>query len=170
MGAGVRPRPELIDEVVQEVYCRLLAAGGRRLRGCRAGSEPELAAFLGRMAERVALDALRTAAAAKRGGGRLVEVLPEEIAERAADPGESPEDRLLDRERRREFLRRCRALARPSRARRDAQIAALALLDGWTSREIAAAAGGRLAPSTVAALVQYMKRQLAAAGLAMAAG
>ena len=34
---GVRPRNEHVEEIVQEVYCRLLAGGSRRLRRCRAG-------------------------------------------------------------------------------------------------------------------------------------
>jgi RNA polymerase sigma factor (sigma-70 family) len=165
-GAGARVRAEQVEEVVQEVYCRLLAGEGRRLRGCRAGSERALAAYLGRMAERVALDHLRTAAAAKRGGGRLVEVGPEEVAERAADPAASPEERLLAAERRREFLRRCQVLARPGLARRDARIAVLALLDGWTCGEIAAAAGGRMTTGSVASVVHRMRQRLLAEGLA----
>ncbi len=163
--AGARVRAEQVEEVVQEVYCRLLAAEGRRLRGCRAGNEQELAAYLGRVAERVALDHLRTVAAAKRGGGRLIELCPEEMAERAADPAASPEERLLAAERRREFLERCRALARPGRERRDARIAVLALFDGWTCCEIAAAAGGRLTAGSVASVVHRMRQRLAVEGI-----
>src|ERR1700676_5290247 len=65
---GVRPRDEHVEEIVQEVYCRLLAGGSRRLRRCRATSESQVGAYLGRVAERVALDQLRAARAQKRGG------------------------------------------------------------------------------------------------------
>ncbi len=169
MGVGVRPLADQVEEVVQEVYCRLLAGGGRRLRGCRAGDEEKMGAYLGRVAERVALDQVRTAGAAKRGGGKMVEVGPEEVAERAADPGASPEERLLAAERRREFLRRCLAVARPGRARREARIATLALVDGWTSAEIAAAAGDGMTAGSVASVVYRIRRGLLAQGLVVPA-
>jgi len=70
--SGVRPRSEHVEEIVQEVYCRLLAGGSRRLRRCRATSESQVGAFLGRVAERVALDQLRAARAQKRGGANAV--------------------------------------------------------------------------------------------------
>ena len=38
-GSGVRPEPEQVDERVQEVYCRLLSGGARRLRLLRAGTD-----------------------------------------------------------------------------------------------------------------------------------
>ena len=163
-GAGARVRAEQVEEMVQEVYCRLLAAGGRRLAACRAAAgERTLAAYLGRVAERVVLDQLRTAGAGKRGGGRIVELCPDELAERAADPAGTPEDRLLAAERRRQARARCRAAARPgARAGRDAFILELAVLEGWTCREISRAAGGRLAPGSVASILHRMKRRLAA--------
>ncbi len=65
---GMRPRGELIEEIVQEVYCRLLAGGSWRLRQCRATSQYQVSAFLGKVAERVALDHVRAARAQKRGG------------------------------------------------------------------------------------------------------
>jgi DNA-directed RNA polymerase specialized sigma24 family protein len=65
---GVRPRGDLIEEIVQEVYCRLLAGGSWRLRQCRATSQYQVSAFLGKVAERVALDHVRAARAQKRGG------------------------------------------------------------------------------------------------------
>jgi DNA-directed RNA polymerase specialized sigma24 family protein len=66
--AGVRPRGEHVEEIVQEVYCRLLADGSWRLRQCRATSQHQVGAFLGKVAERVALDHVRAARAQKRGG------------------------------------------------------------------------------------------------------
>ncbi|HEX5760274.1 MAG TPA: hypothetical protein VF121_13890 [Thermoanaerobaculia bacterium] len=162
--AGARAHAEQVDDMVQEVYCRLLAAGGRRLQACRdAANERTVAAYLGRTAERVVLDQLRLAAAVKRGGGRLVELAPEEVAERAADPQGTPEDHLLAAERRRELAARCRAATRPgARGRRDARILELALLDGWTCREIARATRGRLALGSVASLLHRLRRRLEA--------
>jgi DNA-directed RNA polymerase specialized sigma24 family protein len=89
--AGVRPRGEQIEEIVQEVYCRLLADGSWRLRQCRATSQYQIGAFLGKVAERVALDHVRAARAQKRGGnarGRGASAAPgtPEASETASTP------------------------------------------------------------------------------------
>src|SRR4029079_5409069 len=65
----IDPARDAVDEVAQEVYCRLLAQGGRRLAQCRAEHEEQVAAYLGRIAERVVIDQIRIGGAAKRGGG-----------------------------------------------------------------------------------------------------
>jgi hypothetical protein len=161
---GVRPEPEQVDERVQEVYYRLLTGGSRRLRLLRRWSEGQVVNYLSRVAQGVVFDELRSRAAVKRGGGfgsvgRLCE-----IADRAVDPRGTPEDEVLLREGRRVVLARCRSLLDPNLCqedrRRSLRILRRALLDGWSSEEIMRAEGGRLAASTIHALVHRVRRRL----------
>jgi DNA-directed RNA polymerase specialized sigma24 family protein len=182
--SGMRPRREQVEEIVQEVYCRLLAAAGRRLRRCRATSESQVGAFLGRVAERVALDQLRAARAQKRGGALAPgQGAPlawgawcgcgwdprQERHERAADPRANPEERMLSRERMRLFLERCGALAGRRDYRRNARILALAAA-GMSSGEIARALGGSLTARSIDGLLPRVRRYVAAHASAAAAG
>lgn len=172
--AGVRMRrgePEQVDELMQEVYCRIFAAEGRCLQRCRAGSAGQVAAFLARVAERVVFDHLRRGSAEKRGRALLAgwdEPEAEALRPVAVDPAVGPEERLLGEERRRQLFS-CFALdrhlpARPHRER-DLRILHLALVEGWSSPEIAERFGGRLAPSSVDSLIHRLRRRLAAGGL-----
>ncbi|HXO18572.1 MAG TPA: sigma-70 family RNA polymerase sigma factor [Thermoanaerobaculia bacterium] len=166
--SGRRPRIEQVEELVQEVYCRLFAAGGRRLRQCRAEGEGQVISYLGKIAERVVIDQLRTALAAKRGGGRLVPLdrgQELDLAERAVDPRGTPEDRLLAEERRQLVASLCRRLASEPAGRRDLRILRLALVEGWSSREISLAVEGELAPAAVDSLVCRLRRRLAEDGI-----
>jgi RNA polymerase sigma factor (sigma-70 family) len=162
--SGVRPVPEEVEELIQEVYCRLLAG---RMRPPRE-DEGRLVRFLGRIAQRVVLDQRRAAAAAKRGRDQVIPLDRREV-ERAPDPGATPEELVLMEECRRLLLARCRVLVGFSLTEKDRErnlrILSLALLEGWTSREIARAEGGRLAASTVDTLVYRAKQRLARHGL-----
>jgi len=167
---GIRAHPELVDELMQEIYCRLLEAGASRLRRCRAGTEPELIAYIGIVAEHLILDRRRLALALKRSGldtvrlGRLGRRTRRAV-ESLADPGPTPEEVFLRRERQRLLLDRCRRLRGLGSGRRNAWIMRMAVLEGYSSHEIAAAAGGRLAPSTVDTLVHRIRRRLRGRGL-----
>lgn len=165
---GIEPAPERVEEMVQEVYCRLLKRGFERLDSWRVQNDPLFAAYIARIAERVAIDELRAWRAGRRGRIRLVPLGCREgiVARHAVDPDANPEDRFLRAEGRRLFLARCRAVAaralgRANR-RRNLRILHLAFLEGWTSREIARAEGGRLAPSTVDTVVYRARRMLEA--------
>jgi len=180
---GVQPRSEHVEEIVQEVYCRLLAGGSRRLRRCRATSESQVGAYLGRVAERVALDQLRAARAQKRGGAGTAVAAVEaegrpgewwgrrgEGQERAAvDPRANPEELVLSRERLRLFLERCGALAGRRDYRRNARILALAVA-GMNSGEIARAVGGALTARSIDGLLLRVRRYAAAHAVDTAAG
>jgi DNA-directed RNA polymerase specialized sigma24 family protein len=166
-GAGfVRPEPEQVDERVQEVYCRLLSGGSRRLCLLRRWSEGQVVSYLSRVAQGVVLDELRSQAAVKRGGGfpAALDGRLREIADHAVDPRGTPEDEVLLREGRRVVLTRCRSLLDPNLCQEDRQrslrILRRALLDGWTGEEIVRAEGGRLAASTIHALVHRVRRRL----------
>jgi RNA polymerase sigma factor (sigma-70 family) len=152
---GQRPGRELVEEILQEVYCRLFEDALRRWRGTTVG---ELLAYLGIIAERTAVDHLREVQANRRTGYR--EVSLGRRMEQIADPRD-PERDLLHAETQAVLLRRCREM--PSRRgwRRNEWVARLALLEGWTNQEIAHAAGGRLSPANVACLVHRLRRRLA---------
>jgi DNA-directed RNA polymerase specialized sigma24 family protein len=156
--AGQQPRTEQVEEIVQEVYCRLLAGGGRRLRRCRATSAGQVGAFLGKVAERVALDQLRAARAQKRGGDQPAGGGADE---RAVDPRANPEELVLMRERLRLFLERCGVLAGRRDYRRNARILALAV-DGWSSGDIARIVGGTFTARSIDGLLLRVRRYVAA--------
>jgi hypothetical protein len=163
--AGMRPHRDQIDEILQEVYCRLLDGGGRRLRRCRATSENQTAAFLGRVAERVALDQLRLARALKRGG----EMTRRGVSDRAlVDPRANPEERFLGRERLRLLLERCGVLAGRKDYRRNARILAMAA-EGWSNGDIARVVGGRYTARSIEGLLARVRRYVVAHARAAAA-
>ncbi len=165
---GARVEREDRQDLLQEVYFRLLEKQGQRLRRCRAQGEQAVGAYLARIAESVVIDHLRAEAAAKRGRGKLVREVGEaepELLERAVDRGPSPEDRMLLRERRRLFARHCRDAVGSRYARRDLKVLYLAFFEGWTSREISGRLGAGLTASSVDSMLHRVKRRLARAGL-----
>lgn len=171
---GQRPDPCEVDDLVQEVFCRLLEAGGAF---DPAAADPRRQrAYLRRVTRSVAVDRRRAAAAEKR-GGRLRQVsvsAPPDDEGRAEewpplpDPAPGPEQTLLSRERWRLFLRRCRRAAGCTvHPGREAQAVALALVGGWTSRELAAASRDGLSPATIDSMICRLRRRLAAGGLTL---
>lgn len=158
---GHPPKREQVEEIVQDVYCRLLLQESlRRWRGRTVG---ELMGYVGTIADRTVFDHLRVAQTGRRHGirevrmGRRLEQLP--------DPRQNPERDLLQAETRRLVLRRCHDASARAGRRRNVWVARLALLEGWTNREIAGAAGGRLSPGNVACLVHRLRRRLVREGL-----
>lgn len=163
---GRPPGRELVEEIVQEAYCRLLEDALPRRRGRTVG---ELLSFLGTIAERAVLDHLRSVQAGKRDRSR--EVSLGRRIEQIPDPAGDPERDLLRAETERLLVRHCRDTSRDTsweRGRRNAWVARLALLEGWSNQEIASAAGGRLSPAMVACLVHRFRRRLERDGFAPA--
>jgi RNA polymerase sigma factor (sigma-70 family) len=152
--------PEEIEDLLQDVWCRLFERWGPRL--ALGGGEGRLYNYLVRTTRNVVRDEVRARRAAKRGWGRL-ESSGEAwaVARRSVDPRPSPEERAMLRQWRRAFRRRCRCVAR----RRDLEIVERVLFEGWTSRELAAALGAPLSPSAIDTLVHRVRRRLAAEGL-----
>jgi DNA-directed RNA polymerase specialized sigma24 family protein len=160
---------EQVEEVVQEVYCRLLAGGGQRLTACRAASEGQVVSYLGRVVERVVFDQGRSERALKRGGGwrgRLAGAEAWTLAHRQIDPDGTPEDQLLAVERCRLILAEWRDMGRKTAGRRNLRILRLALVEGRSSREIAEILGA-LSPSTVDTVIHRLRRHLSSLGLAL---
>jgi DNA-directed RNA polymerase specialized sigma24 family protein len=167
--ASIPLEPEQVEERVQEVYYRLLLGGAARLRLLRRWSERQVVAYLGRIAQRVVVDELRSMAASKRGGLRIAFAgCLVRVADRVADPRSNPEQEYMLIEGRRLLLERCRRLAASMIWRQDRErclrVLRLALLEGWSSREIASAEGG-LAASSVDTLVHRARRRFARSGL-----
>jgi len=161
---GEDPTHEQVEELVQEVYYRLLTRGAVRLGQLRGRGEGRLVVYLSRVAECVVLDQLRKTGAVKRGRSVLVPLDEEgtSLAERAVDPAATPDVLCLIAERRRLLLERCRALPRLAAnqedRRRNLRILRLALLEGWTSQEIAQREGRGLSISAIDTVV-YRARQ-----------
>jgi RNA polymerase sigma factor (sigma-70 family) len=163
---------ELVEDLVQEVWCRVFERCRHRLVGLAAGAEGHLTfSYLAQMARNVAVDRVRAERAAKRGGGWLRRDAADEDGDAVAelpDPAPCPEQRLLARERRRRFRQRCRPYVSRRSAGRDLAIVERALLDGWSSRQILRALDGRLSQSSVDTLVHRVRRGLAAEGVEVA--
>lgn len=156
------------QDLLQEVYCRLLERRGRYLRRCRGEFDGAVGAYLGRVAESVVVDYLRNLSAAKRGSGRVLERRWEanlELAEWVADSTRSPEEVLLRRERHTRFFSKCRDLVGTRSPKRDLEVLYLAFFEGWTSREISRRIGDGMTPSAVDSLVHRLKKRLASSGI-----
>jgi DNA-directed RNA polymerase specialized sigma24 family protein len=167
--SGYPQGKDQVQDVVQEVYCRLLAGGGHRLTACRAAEEGQVVSYLGRVVERVVIDQGRRDRAAKRGGGSRGRIAGAEawsLLHGQADPRGTPEDRLLAAERCRLFFKEWRDLGRESTGRRNLRILRLALIEGRSSREIAKILG-ELSPSGVDTVIYRLRRHLSGLGVAV---
>ncbi|MGH9379144.1 MAG: RNA polymerase sigma factor [Thermoanaerobaculia bacterium] len=162
--AGFACPPEELDDVVQEVYCRLLRRGRAALRACRGREECEIDAYLFRLAQRVALDHLRARAATRRGGDVAhVANGDEATLEGLASREPSPEQRTMLAEQWRLLAARCRR--REDAGDLDRRLLMWSLRDGLTSSEIARRLGGRIGPSGVDTRLHRLRSRLAAEGL-----
>lgn len=162
--AGVACPPEELDDVVQEVYCRLLRRRRAALRACRGREDCEIDAYLFRLAQRVALDHLRARAAARRGGD-VTHVSDGDGSPAAglASREPSPEDRTLLTEQWRLLAARCGRS--PDTEDLDRRLLVWSLRDGLTSAEIARRLRGRIGPSGVDTRLHRMRHRLAAEGV-----
>ena len=164
--SGIRPRKEMVDDLAQDVYCKLLADGRRALRACCEASPQSIGAYLRRTAERVALDFARARGAVKRGGDLLVSL--QETVDCRGDralPVTPPtaEHRLLVEEEKKEFLGRCRSVVRGRHPQRDYKVLQLAYVEGLSSREIAGCIG--LSTNGVDSILYRSRQRLAEQGI-----
>jgi DNA-directed RNA polymerase specialized sigma24 family protein len=155
-----RSSSDAVEERLQDVYCRLLDRSRHPLRACRAQSERALFAYLKRICASVVLDAYRRQAASKRQFQHYG---------RTGSPDETQGTQTIERgallaQLRRLLQEAClRATDCPRRGRRNGWILERALVDGWTSREIAAVVG--IGPNAVDSVISRQRGRLAAAGL-----
>jgi hypothetical protein len=166
--AGLRADRQQVEDWMQEIYCRLLTGGGPRLWRLRNWNAAQVVRYLARVADGVVIDEKRSQAAIKRGrgfricpGGRLLE-----IADTTVDPRANPEEEALRGEQLRLLRDGCHALVDAGLGaadrRRRVRILQRVFLEGWSSREVVQAEGGRIAPSSVHGLVHRARRRLAA--------
>ena len=161
------------EDIRQEVYCRLLANGRRRLLNCRGEDDRAVLGYLCRIAENVVVDHLRRSNAVKRGrrllGAPAVRYGTARVVDRAVDPRACAERRALVRESRRHFFDRAgRILSGPNR-RRDLWVTYLAVFEGWSSREIAQRLGA-ITANNVDSVVHRTRNRLAAGGIELREG
>lgn len=159
-------RRALADDLLQEVYCRLLEARARRLRRCRERDEAAVRAYLVRLARNVAIDYLRSRRTVRRGRRHLVLQAPSGVGlELTPDRRPSIEDRLILRQQGRRFLRSCRRVAAGRAENRNVRILALAFLGGLTSHEISHRLDLTLSPGSIDSLISRARRKLEAEGV-----
>ena len=156
----LRLRPEEIEDLLQDVWCRLVQHWGGRLD--LDGGEGRVYAYLVRTTRNAVRDEVRARRTLKRRHDRSAgsETTWDE-ARRRVDPRPSPEERAMLRQWRRVFRHRCRRVA----GRRAVAIVERVVLDGWSSRELAALLGPPLSPSAIDTVVHRVRRKLAAEGL-----
>ncbi|MFQ5526852.1 MAG: RNA polymerase sigma factor [Thermoanaerobaculia bacterium] len=166
---GFRGRPrDVIGDLLQECYCRILARDRRTLKLCRERKEPALDAYFARVAERSTRDSFRARWAEKRGSRDLVVGWNEVVEDRHAASGESsPEDRLLIREARSKLLETCHRAAGSRKRERNFRVLVLAFLEGLSTREIAEQFAGRLSRSCIDSLVYRARRRLLKEGVVL---
>jgi len=160
-----RASPEAVDDLVQDVYCRLLERGAEAFRG---ENEGEVMSYLRRVCDSVVVDQKRCRSTRKRGGQALfVDLDFDRMAptELVADGGSSPEDRCLHRELRGLLLDGCRLLHQGPYRERNLVIFELAVLDGWTSREIAEGFDWGIKIGSIDSVVHRQRRKLKRRGL-----
>ncbi len=170
-GSGVRMSCEDLEDLVQECNYRLLSLARRLDRGTggwfRGRSEGEAWSYLACVARAVAIDFLRARKAAKRprpevgcSSYRLLSSLPAVQS--------TPEERMLICERLAELVNRWH---RHWGSRSDClrtHAVKRAVIDGWTSAEIARESRGALTRQQVDGLVYRVRRRLAAEGVRLA--
>lgn len=157
---------EDLDELVQEFYCRLLAARGRRFCG---RTEPELWGYLTRVAGSLVLDHRRAVYAGKRRQELFMDSWDEDFSDRPQEepiaPHPSPEELAMWNDTLRFFFDRCRRVARGSRASTKMRVVRLAFLDGRSSREISRLIAGELTPGQVDSLLYRIRKCLERDGI-----
>ena len=163
--SGWPPRVDELEELVQEVYCRLLERGDTRAVEGRPA--PQLWCYLRRVAYSVVVDELRVRHARKRGGRPAPTARPARREDERPGLDDGPavesrlEDRILARERVRAVRRRVREAFPGRLGERNLRVLELSAVAGMTANEIAAHLRGELSPSSVHTVLHRVRRLLA---------
>jgi RNA polymerase sigma factor (sigma-70 family) len=161
----VLPSREDVEELTQEIYCRLLHNGRRALRGCRARTPGELWCYLDRVCSSVVVDRHRRRSARKRRDEHVSLDAHDrrgEAAVTSGDPKWCPEQRLWRALARERLLEACRFLApSPSLASRNLFIVESVVYEGRSLGEVARSVG--LRKSGVSSVLARLRRHVEAA-------
>lgn len=163
--AWERPQPELLEELLQDCYCRLLEHDSRALRCCLEMEQPRIGAYLVQVGRSVALDWLRRRGADKRGHDLTLVVDRHWLAE-IGDETSDAEQLFCAREMLKSFWADCRDIVAATGNPARLEILRQVWLQQRPSREIAAETD--LAVSSVDSVVCRMRRRLAERGWTVA--
>ena len=152
-----------LEGLVQDVYCRLLRQPPSKFDH---KSDPEFWSYVSRTAIHLVIDRQR---AFLRQRQELAEPrTPSALSwanPKDRQPEDTPEDRLLHQDRYRRLLHLASEVVRPGHQRVEVEALRLALLEGYSSREIACASRGHLRPQRVDRLVYRFRCHLHGLGL-----
>jgi DNA-directed RNA polymerase specialized sigma24 family protein len=154
-----------IEELLQELFCRVLA--GRR--PCVLDwSDRQLWAYLSQITFRLLVDRHRHRLRQKK-SFRLIRGMGSKWfpSRFAVDNRPSPEELVLRQDGWRQLDALAAQVVRPDRRSLELRGLRMALLEGYSSREIAQLTGGRLKGRRVDRLVFCLRKKLLAAGLAL---
>ena len=161
--AGAPAHPELVRDLKQDVFCRLLVAARRRVGWVRGSSEGEAWNYFLQIVRTTVLDYLRRRRARRRQCVRAT--VDMRFLDGVVASDQTPEQRLLSAEEESQLEARYRACLAPHNRKRRARALRLALFEGWSSREIARDSGGALRASQVDGMVHRVRRRLAKQGV-----
>lgn len=162
-----RSRPELIEDLTQEVWCRLLER--RALTRFRGADDSIRRRYLRRIAVNVVIDDLRLRGARKRQPARLLSLdAARSELDRRFEPADCPERRLLARERLRALLALCREVVGDERRPEQWRVARLGLLEGRSSAEIARQLGGGWSIIAIDSYLSRLRQRLGRHGVRLA--
>src|SRR5262245_4643402 len=160
---GLGTADDLVEDLMQEVLCRLLERHGRSLSTGPAQNDLALGAYLGRMAERAVVDRVRYLAAAKRAGRGLVSLSQPAVAGQAAatpDGRPTPEERALSADRWRRLWRAFSGIELGEHGPRYRLVLALVAIAGWSSSEVAGLMPGRPSAATASVRLHRLRHRL----------
>jgi len=158
---GLRAWSDDIPDYVQEIYCRLLEGGPQRLEDLRRLHAGKLFVYLGKVADGVVHDKIRSVTAIKRWGD---ERHAAHMCNSRKVDLEDPERLFLRSERYRLLMRHLLELGDAGRiSKRNVRILWLAVIEEWKNRDIARAL--RIQTRTVDTLVSRLRRRYAMEGL-----
>ena len=154
---------DIVADLAQEVYLRLVQHDGRILRDFRGETEFSVMAFLGRISANIVTDYHRHITSERRGG----QVVPIDLA-KAAEPGKKglAESREFDTGSLSAILswidieRIVEADPDRKNARRNALIFKLHYIDGFSSAEIASFPGFELTKSGVDTILARLRKRI----------
>ena len=143
--SGAAVSEDVIEDLVQDVYCRLAQRHGPSLEGLHTRDPAQMTGYVATVARHIVIDFVRYHHAEKRGANRLCSLSSPTSAlpvARIEDPRPTPEQELLRREGLRELCGRLATLAPRSRTFRQ-RLATLVriIVLGWTRCEAAHTSG-----------------------------
>lgn len=155
-----------IEELLQEVFCRILAGRHPQVRDW---SDRQLWGYLSQIAFRLLLDRQRHGLLQRKSlallrGGVGLEWLADPLAK---DSSPTPEEKVLRQDGWRQLGDLAAQVVRPDRRSLELRGLRMALIEGYSSREIADLTGGRLTCQRVDRLVFRLRKKMLAAGLGL---